>query len=94
MPQYDDCECSCGCPTCCKHVKYSKCETDEERQERIKASKRQYYQRNKEKHADYHRKYMGRVSRNEQSTVVQSPQLVLNIVTPLNRQSPQQIDVQ
>ena len=87
MPQHTDCECLCGCPTCCRYVKYSKCETDEERHERIKASKRLYHQRHKKNFLDYQRKYRGNVPRNEQqspSQTIQTPQLVLKIITPVS----------
>ena len=80
-----NCKCGCGCPVCAAPMKGSHCKSEEERQERIKASKRQYYQRNREKHVQYKRMYDANELPCQQPEQENnpSPPMVLKIVNPI-----------
>ena len=93
-----NCGCTCGCTTCTTPNKHTLCDTEEERQERIKASKRRYYQRNKEKHLEYKHQYDRKKLSFQQVLVTtqtnNTQQFVLKIVLPTSQQpQPQQIQV-
>ncbi len=80
------CTCNCSCDRCKPDNNHKFCETEEERHERIKTSKRKYYRKNKEQHIDYHRKYMnGELPFQQDSQITDlnsTQQLVLKIVIP------------
>ena len=80
------CTCNCSCDRCNPDYDYKFCETEEERHERIKASKRKYYHKNSEKRRDYNRKYMnGELPFQQDSQITDlnsTQQLVLKIVIP------------
>lgn len=88
------CGCTCGRELCAINT-YKACETEEERQERIKASKRRYYQRNRERMVEYKRQYDKRILPFQQSTnekqMIDQPQLELKIITPSSQSQQSQL---
>ena len=82
-----DCICTCTCAKCSPDTRYTRCETDDERQERIKASKRLYNYKNRERKNEYNKLYQrGQLPYQQQAlsqtaNITSTPLVVLKIIT-------------